>query len=254
MKAAPNPSAHHGETVCVAGLRVHDDGATSWIRLYPINFRALDQDKSFDKYDIVRVGVSPVDGRSGDNRVESHRPDMSILTRESHLAPWEPRQKWLDPMVTGDACRLGRDAARNPAATPLALVRPMEILDLEIERHPGWTPDERAKIDAYVGQLTLFGDENRTPLDAPRFKGWYRYRCHANGCNTHRHQILDWEFVALQRRHMNDDERSARQALRAKFLDMMCAVDRDPAFYLGNQAKRRHTFNALGCYYPRKAG
>ena len=253
VKAAPNPSALYGETVCVAGLRVHDDGSTSWIRLYPINFRVLEQDNAFDKYDIVRVRVAPVEGRGGDSRIERHRPEMATLRRESHLDPWEPRQRWLGQMVTGDACRLARDAMTDPTAASLALVRPVEVLDLEIERHPGWNVDERAKIDRYVTQLTLFGDENRTPLDAPRFKGWHRYRCHAVGCRTHRQQILDWEFVALQRRHTNDEDGATTDALRSRFLDMMCAADRDPCFYLGNQAKRRQTFSALGCFYPGKS-
>mgnify|MGYP006946520210 CR=1 FL=1 len=33
VKAAPNPSATHGETVCVAGVRLGDVGPTGWIRL-----------------------------------------------------------------------------------------------------------------------------------------------------------------------------------------------------------------------------
>ena len=36
VKAAPNPSARHGETVCVGALSV-DPGRRSWIRLYPIH-------------------------------------------------------------------------------------------------------------------------------------------------------------------------------------------------------------------------
>ena len=52
VKAAPNPSETYGETVCVAGLRVNL-GSPGWVRLYPINFRELDSDQKFAKYDIV---------------------------------------------------------------------------------------------------------------------------------------------------------------------------------------------------------
>lgn len=253
VKAAPNPSAHHGETVCVAGLRLHGSSGTSWIRLYPINFRALDQDVSFKKYDIVRVQVTPVDGKGGDNRVESHRPDMSTLVVERHLDPWKPRKTFLNPMITGDACRLAKDAQVDSAAQSLALVRPAAVEGMDIERHPGWTAGEQAKIDAYVNQLTLFGDEQRTALDSPRFKAWYRYRCHATRCSGHRQQILDWEFVALQRRHLNDSDDATVDALRSRFLDELCGPSREPAFYLGNQAKRRYTYSVLGCFYPKKA-
>ena len=237
VKAAPNPSAHHGETVCVAGIRVHDDGSESWMRLYPVNFRALEQDLTFAKYDVVQVGVTPVDGRGGDNRLESHRPNMNSLHVETHLKTWEQRAPWVEPMVSGDACGLGREAASNSQAPSLALVRPAEVMDLEVARHPGWTSEERAKIDAYVNQLTLFGDESKSPLEAPRFKGWYRYRCHASEFGGHRQQVIDWEFVALQRKHAGDPDDAVREALRARFLDMMCSRERAPAFYPGESGQ-----------------
>jgi hypothetical protein len=46
VKAAPNPSATYGETVCVAGLRLDLDAA-GWVRHYPINFREFDSDGKF---------------------------------------------------------------------------------------------------------------------------------------------------------------------------------------------------------------
>lgn len=33
VKAAPNPSATYGETVCAAGIRLADTGPKDWIRL-----------------------------------------------------------------------------------------------------------------------------------------------------------------------------------------------------------------------------
>src|SRR5260221_9453345 len=46
VKAAPNPSATYGETVCVARLRLDLDAA-GWVRHYPINFREFDSDGKF---------------------------------------------------------------------------------------------------------------------------------------------------------------------------------------------------------------
>jgi hypothetical protein len=67
VKAAPNPSAKSGETVCVAGLGLtHGRTQARWIRLSPINFRFLEQDQQFKKYDILRVRATPA---SGDTRV-----------------------------------------------------------------------------------------------------------------------------------------------------------------------------------------
>lgn len=58
VKAAPNPSAASGETVCVAGLRL-DLGHEGWVRLYPINFRFIEQNHTFRKYDVLSLHATP---------------------------------------------------------------------------------------------------------------------------------------------------------------------------------------------------
>jgi hypothetical protein len=246
VKAAPNPSATYGETVCVAGLRLDLD-SPGWVRLYPINFRDLDSTSRFRKYEIVSISAKPA---RGDPRVESWRPDVSSIETVDYLQKWNPRRPYVEPYIEDSMCEVFRAVKDRPPARSLALVRPREILDVEIARHPGWSAGEQAKIDAYVNQLDMFGGD-RTPLEAPRFKGWYRYRCHSSRCNGHRQGILDWEFVAYQRRLPGSDEEVQRM-LRVKFLDQMCAPSKDVAFYVGNQAKRFQTFSVLGVYYPQR--
>jgi hypothetical protein len=243
VKAAPNPSAAYGETVCVAALRLDLD-SPGWVRLYPINFRDLDSNVKFRKYEVVSITARPA---RGDQRIESYRPDVSTLRRETYLEKWKPRRPYLDSYIVDSMCDVFRAVRDNPPARSLALVRPKEVLDVEVEPHPGWTADEKAKIDAYVNQIDMFGAE-RTPLEAPRFKGWYRYRCHSPSCNGHRQGILDWEFVALQRRLRGSPGAMASE-LRDKFLGLW-RPDRDVAFYVGNQAKRQQVFSVLGVYYP----
>ncbi|TVT36407.1 hypothetical protein FNH05_25710 [Amycolatopsis rhizosphaerae] len=245
VKAAPNPSATYGETVCVAGLRL-DLEQPGWVRLYPINFRDLESDRSFSKYDVVTVRAKPA---RNDPRFESWRPDMASLRIERHLRPWKPRQPHIEPYVDGSMCDLLDAIRKDPPAKSLAAIRPAHIEDIDIEHHPGWTADDQVKIRQYVSQLDLLGAE-RNALEAPRLRGWYRYRCLSNSCRGHRQGILDWEFVALQRRLGKLDDASLIEALRAKFLGELCAPNRDVAFYVGNQAKRQHVFSVLGVYYP----
>jgi hypothetical protein len=76
VKAAPNPSEKYGETVCVAGLRLDLDAA-GWVRLYPVNFRELDSDGKFRKYDVVSLMARPT---PGDPRAESWRPPLEHVT------------------------------------------------------------------------------------------------------------------------------------------------------------------------------
>jgi hypothetical protein len=248
VKAAPNPSERYGETVCVAGLSA-DIRRRGWIRLYPVNFRELASDGRFRKYDIISVDAKPA---RQDQRRESWKPILESMTNEGHLDPWKPRRAWLDPYVEDSMCRLNRNARENGNSQSLALVRPRNVSSLKIELHPGWTTEEQRRIDLYVGQLDLFSNNDRTPLDAPRFKGTYHYRCHDRGCGGHRQGMLDWEFVALQRRLSGVSDHDARRAVEDKFLGELCAPSRDVAFYVGNQAKRAHVFSVLGVYWPKR--
>jgi hypothetical protein len=246
VKAAPNPSEKYGETVCVAGIRT-DLTNPGWVRLYPINHRDLASDDKFRKYDMISVDAAPA---SQDHRRESWRPRLNTLTRVDHLEPWKPRRAWLDTYVEDSMCRLNASARERSDAKSLALIAPQDVGGLKISRHPGWSHDEQQKIDQYVAQLDLLDDRDRTPLEAPRFKAAYKYRCHDSQCRGHEQGLLDWEFVALQRglAHYSDDE--IRRRLTEQFLDMMCAPSRLTAFYVGNQAKRAHVFSVLGVYYP----
>lgn len=246
VKAAPTPSARSGETVCVAGLAL-DHLSSHWVRLYPINFRYLEQDVKFKKYDIVEVEATPA---GNDGRRESWKPDMQTLVVTKHLDPWKGRRTLLDPVVEDSMCALNKANQSGATGPSLALVRPRIVRGLVISKHPGWSHEDQVKIDAYVNQLELFDAPDKTPLEAPRLQGHYEWLCHDSQCKGHRQSIIDWEFVALQRRSpkLTDDALGAQ--LRAKFLTMMCRGDRHVAFFVGNQAKRHHVFHVLGVYYP----
>lgn len=248
VKAAPNPSEKYGETVCVAGLRT-DVLKPTWARLYPINFRHLASNETFRKYDIVSVDAKPA---RQDQRRESWKPIMTSIRKEGRLDNWKSRRPLLDPCVEDSMCRLNRQAQARPDAQSLALVRPKDIRALRVKPHDGWTADEQRKIEAYTSQPDLFSGRSTTPLQAPRLRAAYHYRCHESGCKGHQQQVIDWELVALQRTLNGHSDAELAAALEAKFLGEMCAPDRDVAFYVGNQAKRVHTFSILGVYWPRR--
>ncbi|MEU5552662.1 hypothetical protein ABZ738_23070 [Micromonospora sp. NPDC047793] len=248
VKAAPNPSEKYGETVCVAGLRT-DVLRPTWVRLYPINFRHLDSDEAFKKYDIISVDAKPA---RQDQRRESWKPVMDRIQKERHLDGWRSRQPLLDPAIQDSMCRLNREAQDHADAQSLALVRPKEVRAFKVTPHPGWTIDEQRRIEAYASQPDLFSGRSRSPLEAPRFKAAYHYRCHERGCNGHKQHVIDWELVALQRRLAGHSDAALREALETKFLGEMCAPNRDVAFYVGNQAKRVHVFSVLGVYWPKR--
>jgi hypothetical protein len=249
VKAAPNPSERYGETVCVAGLSA-DLQRRGWIRLYPINFRELASDDRFRKYDLVTVMAKPA---RQDQRRESFRPLMDTMVVHRFLPPWKDRRGLLDPYVEDSMCRRYRAACDDANAPSLALIRPRKVDGLDVETHPGWTPDEQRKIDAYMRQPDLFSTGDRAALQPPRFRAYYRYRCHDAGCGGHRQGVLDWELVRFQRRLSGRGDDELRQAIRDKFLGELCGPGRDVAFYVGNQAKRARVFSVLGVYWPPRA-
>ncbi|POM27655.1 hypothetical protein BTM25_20720 [Actinomadura rubteroloni] len=247
VKAAPNPSETYGETVCVAGIRI-DCRPTAWIRLYPINFRQLESEHTFKKYDIVWLKVRPT---TTDPRAESYRPIIHTVRTEAHLDGWKKRRPFVVDHVQRSMCEVLNAVRDRPPARSLAAVRPRTVKDLKIEPHPGWTTAEQAKIDRYMQQEDLFDSAPRTALEAPRFKGWYRYLCESARCKGHEQGIYDWEWVALQRNLRDRTDADIRTELRRKFFDQMCGPGRDTVFYVGNQAKHQHGFMVLGCFYPK---
>jgi hypothetical protein len=248
VKAAPNPSERYGETVCVAGLRLDPDHG-GWVRLYPINFRELESDSRFRKYEVVSVTARP---NPGDPRAESWRPQMDTLMVETYLPPWRRREAYIDDYVEGTMCGLIEAVRDSPPARSLAAIRPRQVTGLDIEPHPGWDDDELRKITQYVNQLELpgIGRGPKTALEAPRFNGWYRYLCQAPDCRQHRQGIYDWEWVALQRNLAGLGDREARAALIQRFLDEICGPGKDLVFFVGNQQKRPQGFMILGEFYP----
>ena len=70
VKAAPQASGSHGETVCVAAL----DEYGKWHRLYPLNFRELTPDQRIGRWDNIefkwRLPEVAKDRRAESKRVQ----------------------------------------------------------------------------------------------------------------------------------------------------------------------------------------
>ena len=243
VKAAPNPSEAYGETVCVAGLRL-DPGHEGWVRLYPVNFRFLEEEHTFRKYDVISLKATP----ANEARRESWRPHIDTIKTETHLDGWAARLPYLLPHASVTMCDLNRRA--KSGGPSLGLVHARTVDELYVEEHPGWTPDEQRKIEAFLAQTELFETGRpKTALEAPQFRALYRWHCRDERCDGHRQGLLDWELTAFQR-HLTGNIAEREAAIRRRWLDEVCAQERDVFFYVGNQAKRHNVFSVLGVYYP----
>ncbi len=78
VKASPDPSKAYRGTVCVAGVRLDDDGSGAWVRIYPVEFRHLDSELQFEKFELIEEDLT----RSWtDARSESFRPNWETMIR-----------------------------------------------------------------------------------------------------------------------------------------------------------------------------
>ncbi len=85
IKTYPTLSSKYDEVVCTAGLR--EDG--SWVRIYPIPFRKLDDYERYRKFDWIEVDL---ERNLTDQRPESHRLNSSIKV----LHHVDTRQYWRE--------------------------------------------------------------------------------------------------------------------------------------------------------------
>lgn len=246
VKTAPHPTDRHEQTVYAAGISA-DPFRPGWIRLTSIPIHELGPDAAFGTYDIISVDARPADG---DPRRQSWRPLPHTLVREHHLKRWQWRQPWLDPHLGESVCPARRDHRGHLDTPTLALVRPSRVDGLLLTPHPGWTTEQRRRLDAYADRFDPDGRQDRGPLRPPRFTGAYDYHCTTSDCPGHRQTILDWEFVALQHRLAGLSDDRLRTALRTTCLGRLCGPDRDPAFYLGRSTTRPDAYDVLGVYWP----
>lgn len=246
VKAAPQPSAAYGDTVCVAGIRMRETGP-EWIRLYPIPFRSMEEYLKFAKYDLIRLQVKPT---NKDPRSESYTPDRSTIENIGHLDPWKPRHRYVSPLASDwTMCGILRAQREGQDFPSLAAIRPREVSDFKLKLHPGWTPEQARKLKVNLGQEDLFGAAPKVQLlEAPRFEGKYSYFCEDHSCRGHNQGMLDWELVALERRLRDQDDATAMSEIRQRFFVEMCASERKPLFFVGNQLKHPLAFSVIGVY------
>jgi hypothetical protein len=236
VKTYPTLSTKYGETVCTAAMR--EDG--SWVRLYPVPFRRLNEAEQYRKFDWLECRIVR---NTQDRRPESYRPvDQSALQPIAHIGTeeeWRERRKIvleqskvydkLDELILG--------AKENEIS--LAVFKPTKVVDFvcETESSREWDVKKLDAMRARIDQLSLLDDNEwrKTFRVIPKlpYKFSYRYE-DANGQRSQL-QILDWEIGALfwncVWRDRRQDEKVAIEKVRAKYLDDF--VSKDLHFFLG---------------------
>lgn len=234
VKTYPTLSKKYGETVCTAGVR--EDG--TWVRLYPVPFRRLDQVEQYSKYDWLECDLIK---NTGDPRPESYRPadvrQLSPVGRMDTSGNWRERRRLLlhvsrvytqlQPLIDG--------AKANTLS--LAVFKPKRILDFIWEEEDReWDRVKLEMIRNRSRQGVLFEEDAWQQvfnvLEKLPYSFSYRFE-DADGRKSTL-QVLDWETGQLYRnclRQYGNDESVALAKVKEKYFDAF--IKKDLHFFLG---------------------
>jgi len=233
VKTYPTLSRKYGETVCTAGIR--EDG--SWVRIYPVPFRRLEDGEQYSKYDWIECEL--IRGKSDPRPETRHPADLGQLYPNGHMGTdynWRERREILlgKAKVYASLQELINGAKENTLS--LAVFKPTEILGFIWEEEPReWDPSKLAEMRVQTNQGELFADESwrQTFAVIPKLPYSFSYRFADADGRISELQILDWETGALYWSCMRKyaDEAIVLKKIKEKYLDEF--IKKDLHFFLG---------------------
>ena len=255
VKTYPTISEKYAELVCTAG--VLEDG--SWIRLYPMPFRLLNDDQKYPKYTWVQVNA---ERNTSDFRPESYRPDIStmIVEPKPNKPNWDERRKVIfkNKQVYTNLQMLIYEA-KSSTNTSLAIFKPTKILDFVIEPDDrDWDSKKLESLQSQSQQTDMFKtfEEIKKEFSVVQKVPYkFSYRFEDDAGRQSKMMVEDWEIGMLYLHclwRVNNDEVIATQKVKEKYLDSFSKLD--VYFFLGT-TKQYHKvapnpFIIIGVYYP----
>ena len=233
VKTYPTLSRKYGETVCTAGVR--EDG--SWLRIYPVPFRRLDETEQYRKFDWIDCRL--IKSRSDSRPETRHAADLKALQPAGHIGTesnWRERRKLilatcavhtrLQPLIDG--------AKANTLS--LAVFKPTRVLDFTWEQEErDWDAKKLAEMRNQSQQSELFAEEawRETFKVIPKLPYSFSYSFEDADGRKSSLQILDWEIGQLYWNCLKreGDEGKALAKVRAKYLDAF--IQTNLHFFLG---------------------
>lgn len=254
VKTYPTLSSKYDEVVCTAGLK--EDG--SWVRIYPIPFRKLDDYEQYSKFDWVEVDL---ERNLSDPRPESHRLNSSIkvLHQVDTRHNWHERRELVlsnSTVFTNFSEIIDRN--KNDRELSLATFKPTEIVDFIFEEDEReWDQEKLRSIEAKAQQNDLFQDNSKCFKVVNKLPYKFRYVFKDDSGQERRMMISDWEIGALYwkefRRH-GKSEKKALESVRNKYRRQL-VEDRDIHLFVGtNQSwdlrNAPNPFIIIGVFSP----
>jgi hypothetical protein len=255
VKTYPTLSTKYGELVCTAGLR--EDG--SWIRIYPVPFRNLEEYQKFEKYRIIEAQVIR---NPRDPRPESHKVDFDSLsltdTKLTTADGWRERRSWIlgRGRVYDDLKKLISQANEHNQLS-IATFKPARILGFKAEpQSPDWDAAKLASLEQASLQSSLFPEwQPRAVTGYVRKLPWkFSYRLEDGMGRESTMMIEDWEIGALYWRCIREGCTAEEAVAKVKQKYFQEFLKRDLHLFLGTtrewHGRGTNPFVVIGAFYP----
>lgn len=244
VRTYPVPATKGIEVSCTAAITRERE----WMRLFPVPYRFLDEDKRFKKYQWIDVAVRRA---RNDPRPESYNLNAASIEIVGSLASrggWQARKDFLLPSRQESLCQLERERAEKGSPT-LGFFRPAQIARLtEPADPPDWTPQQRTLLGR---QLLPFGTAPKGELEKVPFDFRYEFRCANSECNGHKLICTDWEmgqsYRSWRRTYGPGWEEKFGDKYEREFIDR-----RDLHFFVGTLHQFPTSWIIVGLFYPPK--
>lgn len=227
VKTYPTPSAKYVETVCTAGIT--DKG--EWIRLYPVKYRFLKNDKQYHLYSWIKVKTIK---STNDNRPESYKilnDSIEVGRTVDSKKGSNEKKRMLLPLVRKSMEEIEEQYSIDQRS--LAIFKPRKVIKFSADfEGRGWTELEKTKL----GQMSLFDTPDCIPEELKKVPYSFRceYLCDNPNCKGHTQKITIWDFnwAYFQYCERYQDEKIALAKLEEKWLSYF-APDKDGYLIVG---------------------
>lgn len=267
VKTYPNLSQSYDVLVCTAGIT--RDG--EWIRLYPVPWWDLEDDKRFRKFDWIRVKVKEAQEKL--NRKESHyvkegsieiidglpvsRGHAEELYEKTGKKKFETfgnndkEQNWkkrIRKVEEGTFQSVEELRERKNDNYSLGAIKPVDVENFYWEEGEDSREWEKDLVEGT--QQTLGQEEYETPLEKIGRVFKYEFSCDDPDCEGHNMMAEDWEIEQAWRkwREKYDGEEEAFEMLEDKFYRRLFH-EKEGYLFLGTESQYNR-YLIIGFFYP----
>jgi hypothetical protein len=232
VKAFPQPSHKYEETVCCAGVSL-DTG--EFLRLYPIRYRRLPDNKRFNRFDLVEMHLTKArDGRPESYRVEEDSINIIECAKDKSLSAESKFALW-QPFVYRSLTDL--EFAQKEKGTSLGIIKPENV---SFHHEPINEADEEDQ-QLLKDQASLF-EEPLKKIVTPEYNFFYHFN---SGEKLHKRTIQDWEVQAAYhkfKRKYGPDK--VLEKVEEQYANRI--PQQNLHFVMGTMAKRKWQFILIG--------